>query len=163
MIEKVVFQPIGVILTPFTGPEGTPISSIAGCGVKGTVEIFPEFAEGLKDIDGFSHLVLIYYMDRVNKQGLTGIPFMDDKPHGVFAMRSPLRPNHIGISIVRLITVRENILDIEDLDILNNTPLLDIKPYIPEMDSRTECRTGWYVGNIHKMKTTRDDGRYSGQ
>jgi tRNA-Thr(GGU) m(6)t(6)A37 methyltransferase TsaA len=161
MMDKVVFQPVGIIHTPFTEPQGTPISTIAGRGIKGTVEIFNEFVDGLKDIEGFSHLFLIYYMNRVSKKGLTGIPFMDDKPHGVFAMRSPLRPNHIGVSIVRLMAVHENILDIEDLDILDNTPLLDIKPYIPEMDD--ECRTGWFKGKIYKMQNTRDDGRYSGR
>jgi tRNA (adenine37-N6)-methyltransferase len=100
-------------------------------------------------------------MHRVEKQGLVGIPFMDDKPHGVFAMRSPLRPNHIGISVVRLISVNQNILEIEDLDILDETPLQDIKPYVPEMDSDTDCRTGWFASNIQKMGTIQDDGRYS--
>ena len=161
MIESVTFQTLGIIHTPFSEPQGTPISSTAGCGVKGTIEIFKQYAEGLKDIEGFSHLNLIYYMHRVQKDGLVGIPFMDDKPHGVFAMRSPLRPNHIGISIVKLLAVRGNILEIEDLDILDGTPLLDIKPFLPDVDSRTECRIGWFTSNIHKMSSTRDDGRYS--
>ncbi len=161
MIESVTFKIIGIIHTPFNEPQGTPISSLAGSGVKGTIEIFTQYTEGLKDIDGFSHLSLIYFMHRVNKDGLVGIPFMDDKPHGVFAMRSPLRPNHIGISVVRLLAIHNNILDIKDLDILDGTPLLDIKPYLPDVDSRTECRTGWFASNIHKMGYTRDDGRYS--
>jgi tRNA (adenine37-N6)-methyltransferase len=161
MIEYVTFHTIGIIHTPFSEPQGTPVSSLAGCGVKGKVEIFEKYAEGLKDITGFSHLTLIYFMHRVNKDGLLGIPFMDDKPHGVFAMRSPLRPNHIGISVVRLLAVCNNILDIVDLDILDGTPLLDIKPYLPEMDSRTECRTGWFASKIHKVDSIRDDGRYS--
>jgi tRNA (adenine37-N6)-methyltransferase len=161
MIESVSFHTIGVIHTPFKETKGTPISSLAGYGVRGTIELFEEYAEGLKDIDGFSHLSLIYYMHLVQKVGLVGIPFMDDKPHGVFAMRSPLRPNHIGISVIKLLAVHNNILDIEDLDIIDGTPLLDIKPYLPEMDSRTECRTGWFASNIQKMFSIRDDGRYS--
>ena len=161
MIESVTFNTIGIIHTPFSEIQGTPISSRAGSGVKGTIEILEKYTAGLKDISGFSHLNVIYYMHRVQKEGLVGIPFMDDKPHGVFAMRSPLRPNHIGISVVKLLAVRGNILDIEDLDILDGTPLLDIKPYLPEMDSRTECLTGWFASNIHKMYSVRDDGRYS--
>jgi tRNA (adenine37-N6)-methyltransferase len=161
MIESVTFHTIGIINTPFRESKGTPISSIAGSDVRGSIEIFEKFAEGLKDISGFSHLTLIYFMHHVNKDGLVGIPFMDDKPHGVFAMRSPLHPNHIGISVVRLLAVHFNILGIEDLDILDGTPLLDIKPYPPEIDSRTECRTGWFASNIHKMGSVRDDGRYS--
>jgi tRNA-Thr(GGU) m(6)t(6)A37 methyltransferase TsaA len=161
MAGEITFQTIGIIHTQFLLPEGTPISTFAGCGVKGTVELFPKFVDGLQDIEGFSHLILIYHMNQVTKKGLTGIPFMHDKPHGVFAMRSPMRPNNIGISIVRLSAVRRNLLEIEDLDILDATPLLDIKPYIPQVDSRTDCRTGWFEGDVEKMKNTRDDGRYS--
>jgi tRNA (adenine37-N6)-methyltransferase len=158
---KVTFDYIGVVRTPFKEARGTPISTAAGCGVKGTIELNPEYQAGLQDIAGFSHLFLIYHMDRVDRKGLTGIPFLDDKPHGVFAMRSPLRPNHIGLSVVRLTGVRDKVLDIQDLDILDGTPLLDIKPYLPEFDGRTGCRTGWFAENLHKMNTVRDDGRYA--
>jgi tRNA-Thr(GGU) m(6)t(6)A37 methyltransferase TsaA len=162
VVEKVTLEFIGTIHTPFIEPKGTPITSFAGSGVKGTVEVNEQFAPGLKDIEGFSHLTLIYYMHRVTRKGLNSVPFMDDEPHGVFATRSPLRPNHIGMSIVRLMGVRGNTLDIQDLDIVDGTPLLDIKPYIPQVDSRTECRTGWFTGDMDRMKRTRDDGRYSG-
>ena len=151
---------IGVIHSPFTVPAGTPIQPPAGTGVAGTVEVFAEYAEGLADIKGFSHLILIYQLHLIKKASLAVKPFLDNVNHGVFATRSPGRPNHIGLSIVRLTGVEDNVLLIEDLDILNGTPLLDIKPYVPEFDQRLDCRIGWMKKNVARLPVTKDDGRF---
>ncbi len=151
---------IGVIHSPFTRPEGTPIQPPAGAGIAGTVEVFPEYADGLVDIKGFSHLILIYQLHLIKATALTVKPFLDHVNHGVFAARSPSRPNRIGLSIVHLAGIKDNILQIEDLDIIDGTPLLDIKPYVPEFDQRRDCRIGWMAKNVSKLHRTKDDGRF---
>jgi len=103
----------------------------------------PEYSEGLKDLEGFSHIVLLYHFHRSQDTKLTVIPFMDSRPHGVFSTRAPSRPNPIGFSVVKLIKIKGNILDIENVDILDGTPLLDIKPYVPEFDQYPADRIGW--------------------
>jgi tRNA-Thr(GGU) m(6)t(6)A37 methyltransferase TsaA len=110
----------------------------------GRIEVYPEFAAGLQDLDGFSHLILLYVFHQSNGYTLQVKPFLDDQVRGLFATRYPRRPNPIGLSIVRLLARQENILDIEGVDMLDGTPLLDIKPYIPDFDVRTESRSGWY-------------------
>ena len=151
---------IGIIRSPFTRPEGTPIQPPAGAGVAGTVEVLPEYTDGLADIKGFSHLILIYQLHLIKATSLTVKPFLDNVNHGVFATRSPGRPNRIGLSIVRLTGVKGNVLQIEDVDIVDGTPLLDIKPCVPEFDQHADCRIGWMTNNVSKLKATRDDGRF---
>ena len=129
-------------------------------GVDGTVEVFPEYVEGLKDLEGFSHIILIYHFHLSKKSLLKVKPFMDDQIHGVFSTRAPSRPNPIGISIVRLIKIEKNILYIQDVDILYGTPLLDIKPYVPEFDVRAADKKGWLEKNVSKLPTSKDDGRF---
>lgn len=107
------------------------------------MKLFPEYEEGLKDLDGFSHLILIYYFDRAKGENLVGKPFLEDQPHGIFAIRSPNRPNHLSLSIVRVRKIEENIITFTEVDMLDNTPLLDIKPYISHFDSRENVRNGW--------------------
>ena len=160
-MDEIKYKPIGVVHSPFKEPKGVPIQPSSGKGVKGTVEIFPEYVKGLQDVDGFSHIVLIYHFHLSKKSSLIAKPFMDDKTHGIFAIRGPSRPNPIGISTVRLLRVEENILYIENLDIVDGTPLLDIKPYVPEFDNRESVRTGWLAENIHKLPTSKDDGRFT--
>ena len=160
-MNKITYKPIGVIHSPFKEPEGTPIQPAGAKGVKGTVEIFPEYVKGLQDVDGFSHIILIYHFHLSKKSSLIVKPFMDDKEHGIFAIRGPSRPNPIGISIVRLLRVAENILYIQDIDIVDGTPLLDIKPYVPEFDVKKVGRLGWLAKNIHKLSTSKDDGRFT--
>lgn len=143
---KIEYRPIGFIHSPFKERRGTPIQPTRGRGVRGTVEIMPEYADGLADLDGFSHVVLIYIFHRSQGFDLRVTPFLDTKKRGLFATRAPRRPNPIGLSIVRLIGIEDNRLLIEDLDILDGTPLLDIKPYVPEFDHRTEVREGWLAG-----------------
>ena len=160
MMNKIIYKPIGVVHSPFKEPRGTPIQPSIIKGIKGEVEIFPEYIEGLQDINGFSHIILIYHFHLSTKSSLKAKPFMDDKIHGIFAIRGPSRPNPIGISIVRLIKVNSNILDIENLDIVDGTPLLDIKPYVPEFDKAEAIKIGWLQGNIDKLSKTKDDGRF---
>jgi len=160
-MNEIKYKPIGVIHSPFKEPKGTPIQPAGAKGIDGTVEVFPEYAEGLKDVEGFSHIILIYHFHLSEGSPLKVKPYMANETHGVFAMRGPSRPNPIGISIVRLVSVEENILHIQDVDIVDGTPLLDIKPYVPEFDIREVERTGWLEKNVHKLPTSKDDGRFT--
>jgi tRNA-Thr(GGU) m(6)t(6)A37 methyltransferase TsaA len=159
-MKEIQFTPIGMIHSPFKEPKGTPIQSIAAKGIEGTVEIFQEFAGGLKDIDGFSHIMLICHFHLSKEPSLKVKPFLDDQKRGIFSTRAPNRPNPIGISIVQLINVEGNILRVKDLDIVDGTPLMDIKPYIPEFDIRETARIGWLEKNLGKLSTLKDDGRF---
>ena len=159
-MNEIKYKPIGVIHSPFKEPKGIPIQPAGAQGIDGTVELFPEYTEGLKDVEGFSHLILIYHFHLSKESSLKVKPYMDNKVHGVFAMRGPSRPNSIGISIVRLVRVEGNILHIQDIDIVDGTPLLDIKPYVPEFDIREVEKTGWLEKNVHKLSTSKDDGRF---
>ncbi len=132
-----------------------PIQAAAATGIVGKIELDPAYGEGLQDIEGFSHLILLYHLHLVRKAELKVKPFLDDKPHGIFATRSPKRPNPIGLSIVRLIGVNGLTLDIEDVDIVDGTPLLDIKPWVPEFDIRTQAQIGWFAKNIAHMSDVR--------
>ena len=160
-MNEITYKPIGVIHSPFRKPKGTPIQPSAAKGISGTVEVFPEYAEGLKDIEGFSYIILIYHFHLSRGTSLTVKPFMDNEERGVFAMRGSSRPNPIGISIVRLVRVEENIIHIQDVDIVDWTPLLDIKPYVPEFDIREVEKTGWLEKNVHKLPSSKDDGRFT--
>lgn len=141
---------IGVIHTPYQRSEGTPIQSSATTGTQGVIELFPEFASGLRDIAGFERLWLIYLLDRASAAQLITRPYLDIQERGVFATRSPARPNHLGLSSVRLLSVEQHRLLISDVDMLDGTPLLDIKPYVPEFDCFEVTRTGWYAGRSAK-------------
>jgi len=158
---EISFKPIGIIHTPFKEPEGTPIQPKAGEGVEGYVEIFPEYVDGLKDLDGFSHIILIYYFHLSRPYRLKVTPFMDDQERGLFATRAPSRPNPIGISVVRLMSIEKDKIFIRDIDIVDNTPLLDIKPYVPAFDEPGEIRIGWLQSRVDKLKKTKDDGRFT--
>jgi len=160
-MNEIKYKPIGVIHSPFKEPKGIPIQPAGAQGIDGTVELFPEYTEGLKDVEGFSHLILIYHFHLSKESPLKVKPYMDNKVHGVFAMRGPSRPNSIGISIVHLVRVEGNILHIQDIDIVDGTPLLDIKPYVPEFDIREVEKTGWLEKNVHKLSTSKDDGRFT--
>jgi tRNA-Thr(GGU) m(6)t(6)A37 methyltransferase TsaA len=138
-----LMHPIGVIHSPFTEKSETPIQS-SRSQAKGTVEVYPEYAEGLQDLEGLSHIFLLYFFHESSGFSLVIKPFLDDRLHGLFATRYPCRPNPIGLSIVRLLNRRDNILEIEGMDMLDGTPLLDIKPYVPEFDIRSDTHSGWY-------------------
>lgn len=143
MGKKIVLKFIGVIHTTYKEPKGMPIQGKFERGVRGTIRLFPRYQAGLKDIEGFSHLILIYYLNRSKEERLVGKPFFEDKEHGIFAIRSPHRPNHIGFSIVKLESVENNILTFSEVDILDGMPLLVIKPYVKHFDSRRNVKNGW--------------------
>ena len=149
-----------MIHSPFREPKGTPIQPAGAEGIAGRVEVFPEYVVGLMDLEGFSHIILIYHFHLSKEAALKVKPFMDGQSHGVFAMRGPSRPNPIGISVVRLVGVEENVLHIQDMDIVDGTPLLDIKPYVPKFDIRKVDKMGWLEGNVQKLPTSKDNGRF---
>ena len=159
-MTTISYQPIGIIHSPFEGIEDVPIQPTAAAGICGTVELFAEFAAGLKDLGGFSHIILLYQFHRVTQVKLTVIPFLDREPRGVFATRAPSRPNPIGLSIVRLLGIEGNVLQIENVDIVDGTPLLDIKPYVPEFDHHEVQRTGWLENASENIKEKRSDDRF---
>ncbi len=149
-------KPIGIIHSHFEKSEGTPIQSSMAEGAQGYVELLPEYSEGLKDLEGFERIWLIYWFDRSKKSSLTVTPYLDDETHGVFSTRAPSRPNPIGISSVKLLKIDKNILRIADVDILDNTPLLDIKPYVPEFDYFEVKKSGWLDQSGEKNKSADD-------
>jgi tRNA-Thr(GGU) m(6)t(6)A37 methyltransferase TsaA len=159
-MNEMSYCPIGIIKSPFKEPQGTPIQTSAAKGIEGAVKVFPEFIDGLKDLEGFSHIILLYHFHLAKKADLWVKPFMDDRNRGVFATRAPSRPNPIGISVVRLVGVEGNTLRIEDVDIVDGTPLLDIKPYVPEFDIKDVERKGWLERKTAKLAASRDDGRF---
>ena len=158
--EKIIYEPIGVIHSPFKKSKGTPIQPTSAKGIKGSVEVFERYTKGLKDIEGFSHIIVIYHFHKTNNFSLTVRPYMENKFHGVFATRAPSHPNPIGISVVHLLKVEGNIIYIQDVDIIDGTPLLDIKPYVPEFDIRKVKKIGWLEKNVHKLPEAKDDGRF---
>jgi tRNA-Thr(GGU) m(6)t(6)A37 methyltransferase TsaA len=153
-------KPIGIIHSPFQQATGTPIQPRFSDGAEGSVEIFSEFIPGLKDLAGFDRIWLLYWFHwaRFEKCGLVVTPYLDDTPRGVFATRAPARPNPIGLSAVRLLEVRGNTLSIRDVDILEGTPLLDIKPYFPQFDCFKVARSGWLQGSA--LRRAKADDRF---
>lgn len=159
-MDEVRYEPIGVVRSPFTETTGMPIQGVAAEDVAGRVEILPAYRDGLRDIEGFSHLILLYHLHLSWGPELTVTPFLDDEPRGVFATRSPRRPNPIGLSTVRLVGVDGSTLHIEDVDIVDGTPLLDIKPYVPHFDDREGARIGWFEGKVGRVHNVRADERF---
>ena len=137
------FRQIGVIRTPFDDPRHAPIQPVYAKGVAGRVDVLPEFTEGLGDIEGFSHVHLVYVFHRSTETRLRVKPYLQDVERGIFATRAPCRPNPIGMSLVRLVGREGNVLHVEDVDALDGSPLLDIKPYVPRFDVRPDARAGW--------------------
>ena len=153
---EIVYQPIGLIHSPFKNISGMPIQPSGAATVEGSIEIFPDFTAGLLDLDGFSHLILLYHFHQIQAANLVVTPFLDSQPHGIFATRAPKRPNPIGLSIVKLLHIEQNVLRIDNVDILDGTPLLDIKPYVPEFDQHPAERVGWLEqarGKVHHQKS----------
>jgi tRNA-Thr(GGU) m(6)t(6)A37 methyltransferase TsaA len=153
-------QPIGKIFSPFKQIEDMPIQPRGAAGTKGLVQVDEGFQTGLKDLDGFSHIYLVYSFHKATRTELTVVPFMDTRPRGVYATRSPLRPNHIGISIVRLEKIEGNLLHVLDIDVLDGTPLLDIKPYMEKFDGVTDSRSGWMQASETEVAEKRSDSRF---
>ncbi len=157
---KIEFQPIGVIHTPFKKTEGMPIQPPGAASVKGTVEVFEEYRAGLKDLDGFSHIILLYHFHRSRGFNLHVVPFMDSQARGLFSTRAPKRPNPIGLSIVVLDRIDGGVLYIRDVDISDGTPLLDIKPYVPDFDAPVKIRMGWLEEARKTVSGKKSDKRF---
>jgi len=144
MINKpLTYRPIGIIHSEHTIAEKTPIQSVYAKGCKGQAEVFPEFVAGLSDLDGFSHIYLIYHFHQARSVQLLVKPYLQNAEHGIFATRAPFRPNPIGLSVVELLGIEGNILHLEGVDILDGTPLLDIKPYTTKFDLHDVKHSGW--------------------
>jgi tRNA-Thr(GGU) m(6)t(6)A37 methyltransferase TsaA len=157
---KIDFTPIGIIHSPFMEPEGMPIQPAGAAGVKGTVDVFEDFHPGLKDLGGFSHIILLYHFHRSRGFNFHVVPFMDSEPRGLFATRAPKRPNPIGLSVVLLDKIEDGVLHIRNVDILDGTPLLDIKPYVPEFDAQVDVRTGWLEKGGKTVSGLKSDDRF---
>jgi tRNA (adenine37-N6)-methyltransferase len=152
MVEKIVYQPIGIIHTPYARKEDTPIQGCFSPNNQGYVEIFPEYMAGLQDIGGFSHLILLYHFHKAEGFQLLTKPFLDNEKKGIFSIRYFARPNPIGLSVVKLLEVKGNRLEIGEVDMLDGTPLLDIKPYVPQFDIKAQVKEGWYPNASERAK-----------
>jgi tRNA-Thr(GGU) m(6)t(6)A37 methyltransferase TsaA len=161
-MRSVRYDPIGIVHTPFPEPAGTPVQPAGAEGAAGLVEVFPQFAKGLEDLDGFSHIFLLYHCHLAGPPELEVTPFLDHEPRGVFATRAPARPNAIGLSVVRLVGIEGSTLRVRDIDVVDGTPLLDIKPFVPAFDARAATRIGWLQGRADRLSHTTDDGRFAG-
>lgn len=159
-MNEIIYKPIGIIHSPFKTVENVPVQHTGAKGETGTIEIFPEYAEGLKDLEGFSHIILLCHLHKVSHYKLRVIPFLDTVELGVFATRAPVRPNPIGLTVVKLIKVEGTIITIENIDMIDKTPLLDIKPCLPMIDDLQEIKLGWLTGKIEKFSTKKSDSRF---
>ena len=155
------YKPIGIIRTPFTRIEDMPIQPAGAGGIGGVVEVYREYVDGLKDLEGFSHLILLYHFHRIRGFRLNVEPFLDSQQRGIFATRAPKRPNPIGLSVVKLLSIDGRTVRIENVDMVDGTPLLDIKPYVPEFDALTAVRTGWLERARGAASRKRSDKRFT--
>jgi tRNA-Thr(GGU) m(6)t(6)A37 methyltransferase TsaA len=160
MTGKIVYEPIGVIHTPFKKRDDMPMQPSGGKGIEGVAVLRPELAEALADVDGFSHVYLIYHMHKSSGYTPKVVPFLDTEKRGLFATRAPRRPNPIGMSVVRVKRVEGNELRFQDVDMLDGTPLLDIKPCVREFDSRGKMRIGWLEGKSCGARMHKSDDRF---
>ncbi len=159
-MNKITCTPIGIIHSPFKEPSGMPIQPGGAKDIEGSVEIFEEFIKGLINLEGFSHITLLYHFHLSKEHSLIVKPYLDENSRGVFATRAPSRPNSIGISVVKLVKIEKNILHIKNVDIVHGTPLLDIKPYVPQFNPTENCKIGWLEKNIGKLNSTEGDNRF---
>jgi tRNA-Thr(GGU) m(6)t(6)A37 methyltransferase TsaA len=157
-VVQITYKPIGVIHTPFKKQSSTPIQGVFAPDNTGEVEVFLQYIDGLKDIAGFSHLILIYHFHLAEGYSLITRPFLDNEGKGIFSIRHFNRPNPIGMSVVRLDKVKGNILTVGEVDIIDGTPLLDIKPYVPDFDVRHNVKKGWYEGASNRHEYERGKG-----
>ncbi|MFW6385221.1 MAG: tRNA (N6-threonylcarbamoyladenosine(37)-N6)-methyltransferase TrmO [Halodesulfurarchaeum sp.] len=161
MSEEICYSPIGTIHSPFDDEEGMPIQG-GFSEASGRIEIDEEYADGLADLDGFSHVIVLYHFHRSEGYELRPRPYMDDSRRGVFATRAPRRPNSIGLSVVELDGISETTVSVEGIDVLDGTPVLDLKPFVPEFNGVDEARIGWLEETIENEKRRRADDRFLG-
>jgi tRNA-Thr(GGU) m(6)t(6)A37 methyltransferase TsaA len=159
---EIKYKPIGFIHSPFKDLENMPIQPAGKTSAPGTIDISPQLSEGLKDVEGFSHVILIYHFHEVRRQQLSVTPFLDQQPRGIFATRAPTRPNPVGFSVVKVLKVEGNRLYVDDVDILDGTPLIDLKPYVPEFDIRPGARAGWLEDARGRVQEMTSDDRFKG-
>ncbi len=160
MDSQIIFSPIGTVESPHEDLKGMPIQPSGARGIQGRLHIRPELREGLVDLEGFSHIIVLYCFHKSHGYDLSVKPFLDTATHGVFATRAPRRPNPLGLSILRVIDVVENIITVEDIDIHNGTPILDIKPYVAAFDDCKADRFGWMDGKKDDVQEARSDDRF---
>ncbi len=157
----IMYKPIGYFKTPFKEIKGMPIQSIGADGIEGIIEILPEFRGGLKDLEGFSHVFVLYHLHEIKGYDLLVKPFLDTIRHGIFATRSPKRPNPIGLSVMRIKGVSETSVFLEGIDVLDQTPVIDIKPYVADFDHCDAERFGWFEGKSGNATHHRSDERFA--
>ncbi len=159
-ISNITLKPIGVIHSSFKEPASMPIQSSGVSDAKGHIEIFPEFVDGIRDLNGFSHIYVLFYFHLSQSYNLTPIPFLDTVPRGLFSTRAPRRPNPIGLSIVTIEDIKDNIIQISGIDMVDKTPLLDIKPFIPNFEPKDNVRTGWMTKSPEEILKKKSDERF---
>lgn len=159
--EELSYQPIGVIRTSFESLDSMPIQPVGDAAVEGTVELETEYADGLKDLDGFTHCILLYHLHASDDATPLEVePFLDDEQRGVFATRAPQRPNPIGLSVVRIESIRDETLTVSSIDVVDRTPLLDIKPFVPDFDVPSNADTGWLTASESTIRSAEADDRF---
>jgi tRNA-Thr(GGU) m(6)t(6)A37 methyltransferase TsaA len=159
-MKQIVYEPIGIIRSPYKTIADMPIQPSGAKGIQASIKLRRQYIKGLKDLEGFSHLILIYHFHLSKSFSLRVVPFLDDKPHGLFATRAPKRPNPIGLSVVKLNRISGGILYIENIDVIDGTPLLDIKPYVPAFDVYRNVRVGWLSEKRKEVSRKKSDSRF---
>ncbi|MDK2982106.1 MAG: tRNA (adenine37-N6)-methyltransferase [Chloroflexota bacterium] len=157
---KITFEPIGVVHSPFSDLADMPIQPTGEQAAEGTLELFPDYCEALADLDGFSHIYALYYFHKSKGWKASIVPFLDTQARGLFSTRAPRRPNPIGLSLLRVLSVEGCVVKVAGVDILDGTPLLDIKPYIPQFENPQDVRVGWLAGHADQVKRKRSDHRF---
>jgi tRNA (adenine37-N6)-methyltransferase len=158
--DEIIYKPIGIIHSPFKTIDGIPIQPAAAEGIQGEVKVNKEYSDGLKSLEEFSHIILIYHFHLTNGYKLKVVPFMDDVEHGLFATRAPGRPNPVGISVVKLKSISDNVIKVENIDVIDETPLLDIKPYISRFDNVNAEKNGWVSKIKNEVGSMKSDKRF---
>lgn len=158
--NRIIYKPIGIIYSPFKVIEGVPVQPAGAEGIGGRVKVYSKYADGLLDLDRFSHIILVYHFHLSKGYSLKVVPFLHDTEQGIFATRAPKRPNHIGISVVRIDKIEGNSIDVTNIDIVDGTPLLDIKPYVSIFDNVKDEKNGWLSDKLSNMNEIRSDDRF---
>ncbi len=159
-MNKVEYHPIGYIKSPIVSPQDAPIQPTGARDITGQIVIDEQYSAGLQDLAGFSHIIVLYHLHKHKPYKLVCKPFLDDVEHGVFAIRAPNRPNPIGLSVVRLTKIVDNVVYISDVDMIDGTPVLDIKPYVPKFDAYPEAKVGWLEQKAAKSEHYKSDNRF---
>ncbi len=158
--EEITYEPIGFFRSPFSDIKGMPIQPVGGMDYEGSIEILAEFRDGLKDLEGFSHLIVLSHLHRIKGYDLLVKPFLDNNYHGIFATRSPKRPNPVGFSIMEIRQVTATGVDLRGIDVIDGTPVIDIKPYVADFDIWQASRFGWFEGKSGQATRHKSDDRF---